>query len=181
MNPVVTSKSFPLLSSTVRRLTAFVLVVTLFTTSACAQGPVTSTTTPSTDTKAALQPYLGKWRPTSFKRELNIGSITVTETGLSIESGGLVTYEFVKKTDEGTIVRITGRRPTNIHLDLTQSDVTAFGFSLETQTLESFPPGGPSKTREMLRICYGLGSIESAVGLLISEMKTKRCPYTYIR
>lgn len=164
---------------------AFAFMILLFMTSACAQNPATSATssldTKSLDTKTVLQPYLGKWRPTSFSKELHMVSITITETGLSIEAGGSVTYEFVKKTDEGVIVRVIDRHATNPHLGLTHSHTTAFGFSLEMQTLDSFPPGGPSKTRELLLICHGSGDIDSAVKRLISEMKTRRCPDVYIR
>ena len=129
----------------------------------------------------ALRPYLGKWRPTSYGNGLYMVSITVTEAGLSIETGGSVTYEVVKKTDEGVIVRITDRHATNPHLGLTHSQTTAFGFSLGMQTLDSFPPGGPSKTRELLIICHGSGDIDAAVKRLISEMKTGQCPDVYIR
>lgn len=159
---------------------AFAFMMLLFMTSACAQNPATSATS-NLDTKTVLQPYLGKWRPTSFGKELHMASITITETGLSIETGGSVMYEFVKKTDEGVIVRVIDRHATNPHLGLTHSHTTAFGFSLEMQTLDPFPPGGPSKTRELLLICHGSGDIDSAVKRLISEMKTKQCPDVYIR
>jgi hypothetical protein len=152
MNPVVTSKPFPLLSSTVRQLAAFVLVATLFITSACAQGPATPTT-PSMDAKAALQPYLGKWRPTSYSEGLNIGSLSISENGLSVEVGGSLTYEVVRKTDEGIILRVTGRTPPNAFPS------NALAFSLETHTITSFPPGGPTKTRQDLWI-YWCSSLE---------------------
>ncbi len=158
----------------------------LFAASACAQEPKTpanaaTESTRKVDAATILRPYLGKWRPTSYSKGLYMVSITITETGLSIETGGSVMYEFVKKTDEGVIVRVIDRHATNPHLGLTHSHTTAFGFSLEMQTLDSFPPGGPSKTRELLLICHGSGDIDSAVKRLISEMKTKRCPDVYIR
>lgn len=165
---------------------SLVLAVSLLSVSACAQNSATLPKAEAEPTARAisseiLRPYLGTWRPTSFSKELHMVSITITDTGLSIETGGSVAYEFVKKTDEGVIVRVTDRHATNPHLDLTHSHTTAFGLSLEMQTLDSFPPGGPSKTRELLRICYGSGDIDSAVKVLISEMKTGRCPDVYTR
>jgi len=154
-----------------------VLMVMLSTASACAQSPATqATSSTATDTKAALQPYLGKWRPTSFQRELNIGSLAITDNRLSMEFGGSVTYELVKKTDKGVIVRVTGRQPANTH-----PEVTAFGFSLETETVTGPPPARITKTREILRICYGFGDLDYATGQLVSEMKGRRCPYTHTR
>ncbi len=109
-------------------------------------------------------------------------SITITETGLSIETGGSVTYEFVKKTDEGVIVRVTDRHaPNSYHLDLTHPHTTAFGFSVEKETVTGPPPKGITTTREILIICDASGDIDSAVKRLISEMKTGRCPDVYTR
>ena len=129
----------------------------------------------------ALRPYLGKWRPTSYGNGLYMVSITVTEAGLSIETGGSVTYEVVKKTDEGVIVRITDRHATNPHLGLTHPHTIAFGFVAEKKALTGPPPKGVTRTRDQFRICYGYGDIDSAVHELISEMKSGICPDVYIR
>lgn len=152
------------------------LIALLFFTGACAQ------TSERPATEKILQPYLGKWRPTSASKELYLVSITITETGVSIETGGSVTYELVKKTDEGVIVRVMDRHAVGpYYSDLTKSRATVFGLSLGMHTQDSFPPGGPSKTRELLQICYESGDIDSAVKRLISEMKTGQCPDTYTR
>lgn len=150
----------------------FGVVAFLFTVSACAQNPATSAT-PSIDTKAVLQPYLGKWRPTSFREEMNIVSLTITENTFSFEMDGpSVRFVVDRKIDEGVIVRVTDRKPSNAFPGL-----TALAFLTETQTLESFPPGGPSKIRELLRVCYWSGSIDQ----LVSGNKKALCGNTYIR
>lgn len=158
-------------ASLIQRLLLAATFAVLAATSAYATEPV-----PQGAASEALRPYLGKWRPTSFRRELNIGSITVAETGFSYESGGSMTFEFVKKVEEGVIVRITGRQPANTH-----PEVTALGLSLETKTLTGPPPAGVTRQREELRICYGFGDIDDATKQLVSDMKSGRCPYTHIR
>jgi spore coat protein U-like protein len=132
-------------------------VVMLSSPSACAQSPTApATSSTATDAKAALQPYLGKWRPTSFGEQQNIGSLTISESSLSIEVGGAsVSYELERKTDDGVIVRVTDRKPDNAF-----PKVTYLAFLTEMQTVESFPPGGPTKTREQLWICYWSGSLD---------------------
>jgi hypothetical protein len=180
MSPIVTSASFPLLSSTVSRLAAFVFAVTLFATTACAQGPAAPTniaakSAESNATAAVLQPYLGKWRPTSYSEGLNIGSLTISVDGLSYEVGGAsVSYEVVRKTDEGVILRVTGRKPVD------PSAAKAMAFSLETQTVDSFPPDGPTKTRQLLWI-YRCGSIDSLVSGFAQATKATCSKNAYTR
>ena len=118
-----------------------VFVVMLSTASACAQSPTTpATSSTATNAKAALQPYLGKWRPTSYSEGLNIGSLTISVDGLSIETGSSLTYEFVKQTDEGVIVRVTGRKPANAF-----SGLKALAFLVETETVSGPPPAGVTR------------------------------------
>lgn len=126
-----------------------------------------------------LRPYLGMWRPTSSKLELNIGVVTLTETSLSEGlTSDSVTYELVTTTDNGVIVSVTGRHPPTAY-----SEVTALGFSLKTKTLDSFPPGISPVSQELLQICFGFGTRDYAIRKLVSEMKDGdgRCPYTYKR
>ena len=150
------------------------LFVLMFSSlSACAQSstaPATSST--ATDAKAALQPYLGKWRPTSFSEQQNIGSLTISESSLSIEVGGAsVSYELERKTDEGIILRVTSRNPANAFPGL-----NALAFMVETETVTGPPPAGFTKTRELLSICYLSGSLDR----LASGIK-KTCGNRYTR
>lgn len=139
---------------------ALILAASLFSTGACAQAPTTppaggAESAPRVVTPDVMRPYLGVWRPTSYSEGLNIGSLTISVDGLSYEVGGAsVNYKVVRQTDEGVILRVTDRKPVD------PSAAKAMAFSLETQTVDSFPPGGPTKTRQLLWI-YRCGSIDS--------------------
>jgi len=176
MHPVFCLRSirslFPVINSS-HLLTAIVAAM-LLVTSACAQGPTSPAASGSAAaTEAALRPYLGKWRPTSFSEQQNIGSLTISVDSLSIEVGSAsVSYEIEQKTIDGVIVRVTGRKPSDAF-----PNIKALAFSLETQTLTSSPPGGVTKTRELLRICYWSGSIDR----LASGIKKASCGNTYTR
>ena len=152
-------------------LIPLVFAAMLIAVSACAQGPTPPAT--SGNTTAALQPYLGKWRPTSFSEQQHIGSLTISESGLSIEVGDAsVRYELERNTSEGVILRVTGRKPANAF-----PKVTFLAFFTEMQTVDSFPPGGPTKTRVLLWICYWSGSLDQ----LASGIKKAQCGNTYTR
>jgi len=155
-------------------LTVFVALLSMV--GACAQTPAppaTSAATTTTNAKVALQAYLGKWRPTSFSEQQNIGSLTISVDELSIEVGNAsVSYEIDKQTTDGVIVRVTGRKPSDAF-----PKIKALAFSLETQTVTNLAPGGATKTRELLRVCYLPSSLD---GLALDTKKTS-CGNTYTR
>lgn len=155
---------------------ALILAVSLFPVGACAQ---TSTTLPAGGAESAppvvaadvMRPYLGKWRPTSYRTGLRIGSLTISDVGISNEVGESLAYEFVRQTAEGVILRVTRRKPDNSFFG-----AKALAFSLGTQTVESFPPGGPTKTRELLWICY-----RDNLDQLASIVMKASCGSIYVR
>jgi hypothetical protein len=124
-------------------------------------------------TSIALQPYLGKWRPTSYSEGLNIGSLTISEDSLSLEANGSsLSFVVEQQLDEGVIVRVTGRNPTNAF-----PKVTALGFSVRKETVTGPPPEGVTKARELLWICYWSNSIDR----LALEIKKASCGNAYTR
>ncbi len=142
---------------------SLILVASLLCVGACATSPISSAHSETTDKQSnqvsaseALRPYLGKWRPTSYSEGLNIGSLTITEKGLSLETGPSLTYEIVEQTDEGVLLHVTSSEP-----DDRFRGVKALAFSLEIHVIPSFPPGGPPKKRQDLWIywCDGLGRL----------------------
>ena len=174
MSFVVSLKSIRSLCPVIKysHLMTAIVAAILLMTSACAQRPTTpAASSTGIDTKAALQPYLGKWRPTSYQEGLNIGSLTISVDGLSIETCSSLTYELVKQTDEGVIVRVTGRKPANAFPGL-----KALAFLVETETVTGPPPAGVTRTRELLWICYLSGSLDR----LASGIK-KTCGNIYTR
>ena len=155
----------------------FGLAAFLFTASACAQDPTIPTaSSTATDAKAALQPYLGKWRPTSYSEGLNIGSLTISVDGLSYEVGGAsVSYEVVRKTDEGVILRVTGYKPVS-H----PRAAKAMAFSLEMHTVKAVVPTDVTTTRQLLSI-YSCGSVDSLTSGFAQGTKTTCSKNTYTR
>lgn len=170
MNSAVSSRVLRSLSE-LRRSLRSVSAVFLISVSACAQAPATLTPA-STDAKTALQPYLGTWRPTSFAEERKSGWLTISVDRLSLEIGPSVTYDVVEVTDEGVILRVTGREPADDFRGL-----TALAFSVKTETVTGPTPGAIPRRRELLRICYWFDSLE----WLASEMKRAPCGNTYTR
>lgn len=144
------------------------LAVVLAATSACATEPM-----PQSVASEALRPYLGKWRPTSYGEGLNIGSLTITETELSVEVGGAsLSYELERQTSEGVILRVTGRQP-----DHAFPGIAALAFSVKLETVTGPPPAGITKIRELLRICYWSGSLDR----LAVEVTKAPCGNAYTR
>src|SRR3954453_3013859 len=79
-----------------------VLAAAVFSATACADNSlVVVTSAEAASALSILQPYLGKWRPTSGSEELNIGSLTIAADRLTLETGPSLIYEFVKQTDDG--------------------------------------------------------------------------------
>lgn len=156
---------------------ALILAVSLFPVGACAQ---TLTTPPAGGAGSAqpvvavdlMRPYLGKWRPTSYSEGLNIGSLTITEKGFSIEAtGASVTFVFERQTNEGIVVHVTGRKPVDAFPGLTN-----LAFMVERETVTGPPPANLVKTRELLWICYLSGNLDR----LASGIK-KTCGNIYTR
>ena len=128
---------------------------------------------PQSVASEALRPYLGKWRPTSYSEGLNIGSLAITETGLSVEFGGAsLSYELERQTSDGVILRVTGRKP-----DHAFPGIAALAFSVKLETVTGPPPAGITKIRELLRICYWSGSLDR----LAVEVTKAPCGNAYTR
>ena len=124
------------------------------------------------DATTILRPYLGKWRPTSYQEELNVGSLTITETEFSVEAtGASVTFVIERQTKEGVVVKVTGRKSAD-----TFPRLTNLAFMVESETVTGPPPANLVKTRELLWICYLSGNLDR----LASGIK-KTCGNIYTR
>lgn len=86
-------------------------VTLLFSIAACAQQPTASTDKNVTSAEV-LQPYLGKWRPTSAAEARNVEAFTIAVDELSEEpSGAFVKYEVERRVGAAVIVRVTSTGP----------------------------------------------------------------------
>lgn len=105
---------------------------------------------------AGLRPYLGRWVPTSFAEERNIVSLTISETALSIQTGGVLTFVAIKQVEQALIVQA-------IDHELPPAEASfALGLRLEREP----PTNSAAKqesARELLRI-YWCDSIEDLSG-----------------
>jgi len=95
-----------------------------------------------------LGPYLGRWRPTSFAEEMNVVSLTISATGLSVETGGAMTFTAVRQEARGVVLQITGREPPTSF-----AAYEAIGMTIEQRTYEG-PTHGEQRTQEFLWIYW---------------------------
>jgi hypothetical protein len=95
-----------------------------------------------------MEPYLGKWRPTSFQEELNEGNITITKDRYSTQSG--TTIEFVPETSRNPylIVRVSKIKPVE-----SSFKARYLILSLEEELRRNYK-NKYKKDREFLKICY---------------------------
>lgn len=134
-----------------RKLCVFTLAL-LFTTVGCAVGgarEAANTTKPSAVTPTeVLRPYLGKWSPMSFAEQMNIGSVTITTTGLSFATEEAMTFTLGRREARGVVLEVTGSEPPEAF-----SPYPAIGLTLEWPADEG-PRIGEQRTEEILWIYW---------------------------
>ncbi len=129
--------------------------------------PTQTTPAPASDAGKMLQPYLGTWRPTSFAEEMNVGSLTITASGLSIATGGSLTFQLMRREGEAVILRVTGQKPASA------SSPGALAFKLEQQVRKNDVTGAES-SRQLLWIYWCDHLEDLAAGLASSSCSRNR-------
>jgi hypothetical protein len=79
---------------------------------------------------------------------MNIVSLTISATGLSVETGGAMTFTPVRQAGRGVVLQVTGREPPTAF-----AAYEAIGLTLESLTHEG-PRPSEQRTEEFLLIYW---------------------------
>jgi hypothetical protein len=95
-----------------------------------------------------LRPYLGRWSPTSFAEQMNIGALTISATGLSFATEEAMTFTLGRREARGVVLEVTGSEPPEAF-----ASYPAIGLTMEWPTDEE-PRPGEQRTEEFLWIYW---------------------------